>query len=479
MNLKKQTTISLIWNGLDKVGYQIIALVVGIITARLLSPTDFGYITALAVFTTLSNILVESGFTAALIRRPNCTNAEYSAAFVFNIAISICFYLILFFAAPAIADYFNMPPLKNLSRIIFIAIIFNAFSIIPNIILTKCLNFKKIAIADLTGMLCSGVITVYMSIMGYGYWAIAAQQLSQILIKAIILWHFSKWRPQHKMNFIVITEIFSFSTVLILASIISTIVKYLYNFFIGPRYSSNDLGYYGQAYKFHLIPPTVIGTTLTGVTYPVLSSLNGDKERQMIYIQKTMKITAFLTFPVMIGLYAVAPNFITVVLTDKWMPMLSYFKILIIAGISIPFYSVNASTLNALGFPKINFLIEMIRNSLILGLLFILNDSISMIITGYLISYWISLIISGIYIERYTGYKLAQQIFHVLPSLVISAIMAISVVSIDRQINVNVYTRFALQIIVGMLVYTSLAWGLKMQLTKDITDILKNKFEKQ
>lgn len=478
MNLKKQTTISLAWNGLNKVGYQAMALVVGIITARLLSPTDFGYIAALAMFTMLSNILVESGFTAALVRREKNTPAEYSAAFIFNVLISALFYIVLFFAAPTIADYFKMPPLKDLARVIFLAIILNAFSIIPNIILTKELKFKEIAIAELTGMFCSSIITITMAMMSFGYWAIAAQQLSQICVKVLILWYFSKWRPQASCSFGVIREIFSFSTVLILASLVSTAVKYAYNFFIGPRYSSTDLGYYGQAYKFHQIPPTVIGSTITGVSYPVLSSLNAEKERQMLYIEKILKATAFLTFPTMIGLYAVAPNFITVILTNKWMPMLPYFKILIVAGITIPFYTLNANVLNAIGLPKTNFTIDIIRNALVVFFLLVMNSSIIMILTGYLISYWVSLIISSIAIQRHTGYTFLQQLIHVLPSLIISIVMGLTVMAIDRQVHASVNTRFVLQLTIGTGLYIALAWGLKLNIMNDITDIAKNKFNK-
>ena len=254
MDLKKQTTISLIWNGLNKVGYQVIALLVGIVTARLLTPTDFGYIAALAMFTMLSNLFVESGFTAALVRRENNTQSDYSTAFYFNVAISLVFYAILFIAAPTIADYFNMPPLINLARVIFLAIIINSLFIIPNIILTKALRFKEIAIAELTGMIVSAIITVWMAMAGFGYWAIAAQQISQLVVKVVIIWGLCRWRPSLDFHFGLLKEIFSFSFLLIISSLISTITRYIYNFFIGPRYSAQDLGYYGQAFKFHQIP---------------------------------------------------------------------------------------------------------------------------------------------------------------------------------------------------------------------------------
>lgn len=472
MNLKKQTTISIIWNGIDKVGYQVIALVVGIVTARLLSPTDFGYIAALALFTTLSNVLVESGFTTALVRRDGNTKEEYTAAFIFNIAISLLFYIVLFVCAPTIAEYFNMPPLRSLSRVIFLAIIFNAFCIIPNIILSKALKFKEIAIADLTGMLVSSVITIVMAIYGFGYWAIAAQQVSIVAIKAIVMCALCHWTPSRKADFRVIKNIFSFSSVLIISSMISTIVKYIYNFYIGPRYPSEQLGYYGQAYKFHQIPPTVIASTLSGVAYPVFSKLNNEPDRQEAYIHKIMRMTAFITFPVMIGLYAVSPNFISVVITDKWMPMLPYFKLLIIAGTCIPFYNLMQNILNTIGRPKTNFTIEIIRNALIIILLLILNDTIYQMLIGYLAANAAALAISCIAVHKYRGYSLKQQFLHIAPSLIIATVMGVTIISIEKIINTNIYAIFFIQIAIGIIVYATLAWGLKVQIMKDIINII-------
>ena len=231
MNLKKQTTISLIWNGFNKIGYQIIALLVGIVTARLLTPTDFGYIAALAMFTMLSNILVESGFTAALVRRENNTQSDYSTAFYFNVALSLIFYGGLFISAPTIADYFNMPPLTNLARVLFLAIIINSLFIIPNIILTRQRRFKEIAIAELSGMIVSAIITITMAMTGFGYWAIAAQQISQLVVKVGIIWTLSHWRPSLEFSLKLLKEIFSFSFLLIISSLISTATRYIYNFF--------------------------------------------------------------------------------------------------------------------------------------------------------------------------------------------------------------------------------------------------------
>ncbi len=477
MNLKKQTTISLIWNGFNKIGYQVIALLVGIVTARLLTPTDFGYIAALAVFTMLSNILVESGFTAALVRRKDNSQADYSTAFYFNVAISLIFYAALFVSAPAIADYFNMPPLTELARILFLAIIINSLFIIPNIILTRALRFKEIAIAELTGMIVSAIITVTMAITGFGYWSIAAQQISQLVVKVAIIWALSKWHPSFDFCFSLLKEVFSFSFLLIISSLISSVTRYIYNFFIGPRYSADDLGYYGQAFKFHQIPYNVITSTITGVSYPVFSSLNNEKERQMLYIQKIIRMTAFITFPVMIGLYCIAPNFISVILTDKWMPMLSYFKILILAGMAMPFINLNLNIFNVIGRPRIYFLMECLRNGLIIALLFVLNNTIEIMLYGYLIATYVSLIASSWLIKRLIGYSLLDQISHILPSLILAIIMGATISTIEDKILMSNAMQLILQLGIGALTYITLAWGVHLPIMTDILEMIKSKFE--
>lgn len=477
MNLKKQTTISLIWNGFNKIGYQVIALLVGIVTARLLTPTDFGYIAALAVFTMLSNILVESGFTAALVRRKENTQADYSTAFYFNVVLSLIFYAALFISAPTIADYFNMPPLTELARVLFLAIIINSLFIIPNIILTRALRFKEIAIAELTGMIVSAIITVTMAITGFGYWAIAAQQISQLVVKVGIIWALSKWRPTLDFRFSLLKEVFSFSFLLIISSLISSVTRYVYNFFIGPRYSADDLGYYGQAFKFHQIPYNVITSTITGVSYPVFSSLNNEKERQMLYIQKIMRMTAFITFPVMIGLYCIAPNFISVILTDKWMPMLPYFKILIIAGIAMPFISLNLNIFNVIGRPRIYFLLECLRNGLIIALLFVLNSTIETMLYGYLIATYASLIVSCWLIKRHIGYTILDQISHILPSLILAIIMGATISTIETKLVMSDAMQLILQLTIGALTYIALAWGVRLPIMTDILEIRSEKSE--
>ena len=297
-------------------------------------------------------------------------------------------------------------------------------------------------------------------------------------MKVVIIWTLSKWHPSFDFRFGLLKEVFSFSFLLIISSLISTITRYIYNFFIGPRYTVEALGHYGQAFKFHQIPYSVITSTITGVSYPVFSSLNNDKTRQMLYIQKIMRITAFITFPVMIGLYCIAPNFISVILTDKWMPMLPYFKILIIAGTAMPFINLNLNIFNVIGKPNIYFSMEFLRNGLIIALLFVLNNSIETMLYGYLIATYTTLIISNIIIQKHINYSLLKQISHLLPSLILAIIMGTTITTIENKLIMSNAMQLLLQLCIGAFTYIALAWGCHLQIMDDIINMAKEKLHK-
>lgn len=472
MTLKQETKRSFIWNFLDKVGYQAIALVVGIFTLRLLSPTDFGYTGALAVFTMLSNILVESGFTAALVRRKDNNDREYTAALLFNILLSLLLYGILFFTADAIADYFNMPPIATLARVIFLAIIINSFTIVQTVILTKNLEFRKMTIANLSGMVVSAVITLYMAATGWGYWSLAAQQISQVLVKAVMIWILSRWRPVSiRLNdFIIIREILSFSALLIVSSTVTTIVKYIYTMFIGPRYSTEEVGYYSQAYKYHQIPHMVISASIGGVAYSVLSRLNDNPQRQMTYIHRIMKMTAFITLPVMLGFYGVSENFIHVIITDKWLPLLPYLRLLLIGGIFMPFINMYLQLFNVFGKPKLNFLTEFLRNMLVILFLVLLNDTITDILYGYIAACIIATVGMSITIAHITHYRISDQLRHTLPSVFLALLMCFVVYNLPAWLPCAYWLQLIIQILAGVIIYLGLALIFRMDVLSNLKD---------
>lgn len=472
--LKKKTVSGLIWNAIDKVGVQVVALIVGIVTARLLSPKDFGIIGALSIFTLLSNTLVESGFTAALIRRKNNTDEEYSAILYLNILLSIFLYLVLFIFSPKIAEYFSLPELDGLSKFLFLSIILNSFSLIQNIILTRQLAFRLMTQANLTSVIIAGVATIIMVFNGINYWALAWQQVLQVGLKTIFFWIASPWKGLKKPDFRIVKETFSFSIMLLSTSILGTISRNIYSIFIGKLYSIQELGYYSQANKYQQIPSSIITSTQAGVAYPVVSKLEDEPERQLLYMRKIIKVTAFFIFPLMIGLVATVKELVSIVLTDKWLPAVPYFKILSITAIISPFHTLILSMLIAKGHPKLNFTLEMLKNGFIICFLLIFIGSIKMMLIGFSTACIISYAADIFSLSKKSKYTLWNQIKDIAPYAVISCIMYFVLKAI-LLLHLGKYTTLIVQCLAGTSFYIGILKISGSKILNDVTEIFKKK----
>ncbi|MCK9155284.1 MAG: lipopolysaccharide biosynthesis protein [Paludibacteraceae bacterium] len=475
-DLRKKTKKSIFWNALDKVGFQVVALLIGLITARLLTPKDFGYVGALAIFTALSNILVESGFTSAMVRRKNNTDAEYMAVLLFNFLLSIAIYLVLFISAPYIAMFFKMPELESLSRFLFLAIVLNSFGLVQNIVLTQRLEFRVLSLASLISAVLSGIFTIVFIFKDFGYWALAWQIIMQTGFKSLLLWIFSSWKPVFAIDFKVIKELFSFSFSLIFSSVIMTTVRYIYSIVIGRNFTAQDLGYYSQAFKFHLIPSNVVSGTVSGVAYPVLSSLNQDETRQLAYFRKLIRVTAFVIFPVMLGLCVAFDNLVEVALTAKWLPIVPYFRILGVAAIFMPLHSMNISINTAKGYPSRSFYIETIRNVLVVVSLLFCLSSIHLMLISFSLTYFISYIIGTFSVRKLLPYKIKEQVMDILPYASVSILMGVGIYMIHfLKPELGLYLTTLMQILFGLLFYCISLYFLGSSIFAEVLDLLKKK----
>jgi len=493
-NLKHQTKKSIIWSMIDKFGFQVVAFLVGVITMRIIAPYDFGLIGALAIITILSNIFVDSGFTAALVRRQNNTNSEYTSVFYFNLAIAVVLYLLLTLLLPAISRFFEKPELINLGHFLFLGVIINAFGIIPNILLVKSFSFKQISLANLISAVISGIVVIWLALLGFGYWALAWQIILQNALRVIIIWFFSKWKPTKKPAFKIIKELFAFSSILLLTSTISASTKYLYTMIIGKLHSMGDLGQYRQADKFQQIPSTIVSGALSSVAYPVFIKLNSEKERQLLYFRKIIRITAFLIFPMMFGLIGIAKNFILVCIDAVWLPAVPYLQILSVSAMFVPFQSLCLQMFNAIGKPKWNFYLEMFRNLLIIISLTICiisvkltfqpfyiditffenNRPISLFLIGFSAAAFLAYLTNIIVIGKFINYSLSNHLKDILPYFIISAVMCTLVILISK-LTLNIYLVFVLQCAIGVGFYLGVTALLGSQVLKDAFNMIRGK----
>ena len=314
-SLKEKTAKGLFWGGFSNGIQQLLNLLFGIILLRILDATDYGMIGMLAIFTAIANSIQESGFTAALANKQVFRHEDYNAVFWFSFLMGASLYLLLFFCAPLIADFYKTPQLVPLSRFLFLGFLISSCGTAHNAVLFKKLMVKEKAKATIIALLCSGTIGIVMAYNRMAFWGLAVQQITYISIANALLWHFSQWRPTFSFNFKPIREMLPFSSKLLITNVFHYINDNIFSVLLGRFYTSQDVGYYTQANKWTNMGFSLISNMINGVSQPVLVETSSDAMRQKNIFRKMLRFTAFVSFPSMFGLALIANEFIVIAVT--------------------------------------------------------------------------------------------------------------------------------------------------------------------
>lgn len=467
-SLKSQATKGMLWSALEKFSVQGIQFILGIILARLLMPSDYGLIGMLAIFIAISQWFIDSGFSTALIQKKNRTNIDFSTVFYFNIAVSVILYLLLFFASPLISRFYAQPQLTLLTQVLSLNIIISAFSIIQNTKLTIDLDFKSIAISNFSAVIFSGIIGIYMAYNGFGVWALVGQNISRAIVLAIILWILSKWKPELLFSYSSFRQLFRFGSRLLGAGMIATVLRNIYNITIGKFFNSAELGYFSRAKDFTDLTSETVTSILSKVTFPVLAELQDDKERLVSAYKKLVRMTAFVIFPVMGLLAAIADPFIRVLLTEKWIAVVPLLQLLCIARVLTPISTLNMNILNVIGRSDLFLKLDIIKIPVILGSLFLaIPYGVKAVVIGHVISSIISFLINTYYPSKFYDYGAWSQIKDTRYVLIATALMISTVFAVFLIID-NDILKLVLSIPIAGLVYFLFAHSFKMEEMKEI-----------
>ena len=334
--LKEKTAKGLFWGGMNNGVQQLLGLVFGIILGRLLDPSDYGMTAMLAVFSVIANELQSSGFKTGLINMKSPSHNDYNAVFWFNIIAGVAIYLVLFFCAPLIADYYHQPKLIPLSRYVFLGFVFSSFGMAQSAYLTKQMQIKQIAQCGMTATLSSSIVSVVLAALGFGYWALATQYLMYIAVNTLLLWYFSPWRPTTKVTFEPIRQLFPFSFKIMLSAIFTQLNNNIMNLLLGRYYGETSTGHYNQAYQWSSKCFLLVGNMLKQVDQTVLVGLGDERERQLAVLRKMMRFTAFIAFPLLFGLGLVSHEFIVLTIGEKWSFAASLLPLLCLSGAFMP-----------------------------------------------------------------------------------------------------------------------------------------------
>lgn len=476
-NLKSKTEKALIWSFFDKFGQQILYFVSGVILANILMPSDYGKIGLLALFTALSNILIDSGFGSALIRKRGATETDYATVFYFNIVLSVFFYAILFFCAPLIASFFGIPQLTEISRVLFLAIIFQAFGLIQQTRMFKEIKFTYLARINIISLGVSSAIAIWIAVEGAGVWALVVQAVGMAIIKSLLLWYYGKWKPSASFRLSSLREFAGYSSNLLGTGILNTVFNNIYPMIIGKSFSANAVGFYTQAYKFQDIPSALIGNIFRSVAFPVLSSINNDHDRLLRVFGKYIRTTAFFIFPIMGAMIVIAEPLILSLITEKWRESIPILRVLSIAGSFSPFIILYYDLFNTVGRSDINFKMEIGKKIfLIAGISYIIymGTGIMPLIWLWVAYTLLSLCATCIISAVKTGYRIGDFLKDISPYLLLTVVsMAISV-SCFLFVEGCWAQLFSAAAVFGT-VYLGIAWLLRMEILLECRSLLIRK----
>lgn len=369
-SLKTRTARTLKWNVIDRVAAQALYAVTGIILANLLSPQDFGLVGAVLVFQAFASLLVDSGFSSALIQRKEPTRADYSTVLWFNLSIATAIYVILYFCAPLIADCFQGDRrIIPLSRVMFLTFILNALSIVQVNRLTKRMDMKPVAVADTVGLAAGAAAGIWLALDGQGAWAIVWQSIANAAVKAIVLWSTQRWLPLPVFSWKILRSYFSIGSRMMFTSFLNTVFLNLYSFFIGNRVGMVSLGYYTQSDKWSKMGIMSVYQVLTSSFLPALSAVQDDPERFNRVSAKMNRFTSYIIFPAVCFLVALASPLFHLLFDTKWDPSVILFQLLLVRGIFTVFIGYYNNVLLALGHARTIMWMEILRDGVAIAAL--------------------------------------------------------------------------------------------------------------
>lgn len=454
-NLMYKTRKGLAWSMIERFATQGVQFLFGIILARLLSPNDYGIIAMPLVFLAIAQCFIDSGFSSALIRKVDLTESDLSTAFFFNIAIGVICYIVLYFTSPFIADFYNTPILSDLLKVTALATLFNPLCAVQQAILTRKIDFKTQAVVSLIGAFISGCVGLIMAYSGYGVWALVSQQVGGYIVRTVLLWLLGNWVPKSRCSWESFKYLWGFGSRMLAAGLLDTIYNNVYPIVIGKYFSAYDLGNYTRAQQFSNLPSSNVTGVLQRVTFPVLSSIQNENERLAKNYRKILRLSAFVVFPLMLLLSAIADPLVRVLLTDKWEGCVILLQIMCFALMLYPIHAVNLNLLQVKGRSDLFFRLEVFKKIIGVTIMCVtIPHGIIWMVSGGIVSSMISLVINTYYTGKLINVGYIKQMCDLLPIFFVSFCMW-GVIHFSLYWISNIYIQLPVGILVGLVFYVT------------------------
>ena len=474
-SLKSKTVKGVMWSSIDRFTTQGINFVFSMLIARMLLPSDYGVIGMLAVFMAVANCFVDSGFGAALVRKNDRTETDFCTVFYFNIVVACICYALLFLASPYIARFYNLPLLESVTEVWGLNLIISSFAGIQNAQLTIAIDFKSRAKISVITTLFTGVVGLWLAFRGYGVWALVFQTLSSNILRTILLWAIVRWIPKLIFSWQSFKDLFSYGSKLLTSRLLDTVYNNIYPIVIGKFFSPQSLGMYSRADGLAQFPSLNITKIIQAVTFPILCKIQDDDVRLSNVYRRFLRMFAFVVFPLMMGLSAVADPFIRLVLTDKWSGSILYLQIICFALMWFPVHAINLDILHVKGRSDYFLKLEVIKKILGVTILCVtIPLGLVAMCYGRVFSTIVSLGINTYYTKKIIGYGFLDQMKDLLHILVHSLVMY-GIVSVIVHIMPTLWSQLLVGTLAGIAYYVVGAYLIKFDELNELLLLIKRK----
>ena len=423
-SLKTKTVKGVTWSAIDNVAGYAVTFIVGVILARLLSPEDYGLLGLIGIFTAICRCFINAGFGSALIRKKDVTNDDYNTVFIFNLVMSMVLYGLLFICAPLIADFFNRRELVALTRVSSMGMIIGALAVTQRTKLIKRIDFKTQTKITIITAVVRGIVGITAAFIGWGVWALVAQELTGTIVSTILLWYYNRWIPNLRFSVNSFKELFDYGSKLLASSLIDTIWKEAYQVVIGKCYAPATLGQYTRATMFSNLFSSNLTNIVQRVSFPVLSEIQDEQTRLKNGYQRIIKTTMLITFCFMLMLAAIAKPMIIVLIGEKWIQASYFLQIVCFGSMLYPLHAINLNMLQVQGRSDLFLHLEIIKKIIAIGpLLLGVFFSIYWMLIGSVLTGFVSYYLNAYYSGPFLNYSIKDQIKDIFPSFRIALII--------------------------------------------------------
>ena len=453
--IKRKAFTGAMWKFAERISAQLVSIVVAIYLARLLLPDDYGVVAMVSIFFVFCNVIIDSGLNTALIQKNEVDAYDYATVLTASMVLAVFLYILLFYFSPLIASSFNKPILCPLFRVMGITFFINGYKSVVCSYVSRNLLFKKFFYATFSGTVFSGLIGIGAALAGWGPWALALQQIFNALIGTIVLVIVTRYKTVLFFSWHKFKPLFSYGWKIFGSSLLSATYGQIRPLIVGVKYSSSDLAYYTHGQQYPTIIDSSISSTLSAVLFPVISKFQNDKSAVLNITRRYMSLSSYIIMPLLIGFFATADTFVSLVLTDKWMPAVPFARVFCICYLFNIITEGNIQAIKAIGRSDIFLKLEFTKKSfyLLIILFFVLfTDSPLLLAISEILCTLVATIVNIFPNKRLINYGYRAQLMDLLPNLLCAIVMGIVVYYVGK-INIDVGLLFPIQIIIGIIVY--------------------------